>query len=393
MVIHETLSRIRCLQHSGRPPAEHPESRTFAARSRMQKEGRCQPAKAGAETESQAFRFPRLCRLASERVNVRLSLLHLAGEFGVGEPLANDLRYRRAEALRIGSVTLVKAKCLFIQIPEQVERFHADVGSVQATLQQRPKLLKSVRVDFAANLFYRVVNRFMLELTHTFVGLQRVRKDRRSHNNVFADLVLKGLLLGVVYNLGVDLAAALQDPHDGGLILAAGAGDLRGPLALVHIPCLAADVGFVRFDLAGQFAAGLTLQAQADAVHHMPRALLSDSQRAVDLPRGNAVLHTGLHPDRYKPLVQTERRVFHDGSDLRAELGLRMPRLALPHATRCNKANIRRSASRADNAIRPATRNQIADAIVGIREIDYGIPKCLWFAMYFAHTSTSTEKA
>jgi len=34
---------------------------------------------------------------------------------------------------------------LFVQIPEQVERLHADIGSLEAALQEAPEVFESVR--------------------------------------------------------------------------------------------------------------------------------------------------------------------------------------------------------------------------------------------------------
>jgi hypothetical protein len=39
------------------------------------------------------------------------------------------------------------AERLLIQIPEQMERFDADIRSVDGALQQRPEVLQAVRMD------------------------------------------------------------------------------------------------------------------------------------------------------------------------------------------------------------------------------------------------------
>ena len=44
---------------------------------------------------------------------------------------------------------VVVAETLLIQIPEQVEGLHGNVGSVQAALEQRPEILQAVGVDIA----------------------------------------------------------------------------------------------------------------------------------------------------------------------------------------------------------------------------------------------------
>jgi hypothetical protein len=47
---------------------------------------------------------------------------------------------------------MIEAKCLLIEVAEQVKRLHADVGSRKRPLQQNPKVLQPIRVDFAAHM-------------------------------------------------------------------------------------------------------------------------------------------------------------------------------------------------------------------------------------------------
>ena len=145
-----------------------------------------------------------------------------------------------------------------------MERLHADIGSIQAALNQGPEVFQPVRVDFAANVLYRVVNHFMLKLVQAFVRFQRVSKQRGPGENVVADFRLQSLFLRVPDNLGTHLATALQDPHDGGFVLAAGAGNDVVPFRLVPVPCLAADEGLIRFDLAGEFIGDSQAQREPD---------------------------------------------------------------------------------------------------------------------------------
>src|SRR5437016_4984279 len=117
-----------------------------------------------AETEgSQAFRFgPRRKRPA---------LIHphfgLARHFRPRQALSNDLTDSQVKAFAIGQrfpvavLTIVEAKSLFVQISEQVEWFHADVGSVQTALEQAPEVLHRVRMNVAANVLDGMVNHLM----------------------------------------------------------------------------------------------------------------------------------------------------------------------------------------------------------------------------------------
>jgi hypothetical protein len=118
----------------------------------------------------------------------------------------------------------------------------------------------------------------------------------------------------------------------------------------------------------------------------------AEASRGLNFPRANSVLHAGLHPNCGEPLVQTERRVFHDGSDLDTKLRLWVAVATLPEAAGSNIANVLRSASRANDAVLPfrTMRHEVANATVRIVEVYVCLLERLWFAVYFAHTSTLT---
>lgn len=52
---------------------------------------------------------------------------------------------------------VVVAESLFIQIPEQVEWFNADIGSLQTSLQETPIVFETVRVNLAVYVCFRVM--------------------------------------------------------------------------------------------------------------------------------------------------------------------------------------------------------------------------------------------
>ena len=57
---------------------------------------------------------------------------------------ANDLFHDAGESLRIGYLAVVTAKCLLIDVTEQVESFARNLGSADAALQECPKVAASV---------------------------------------------------------------------------------------------------------------------------------------------------------------------------------------------------------------------------------------------------------
>src|SRR5260221_5107981 len=81
----------------------------------------------------------------------------------VCEPLPGDLRESHNEPLAIvyrkfASTAIIETELHFIQIPEQVKRFHRNISSVHSALEQAPEILQPVCVNFAANVFNRMVN-------------------------------------------------------------------------------------------------------------------------------------------------------------------------------------------------------------------------------------------
>src|ERR1700683_3470495 len=103
--------------------------------------------------------------------------------------------------------------------------------------------------------------------------------------------------------------AALDHPEHNLFTLGAATLDLFGAFPFVHVPRFSANETLINFNFARKLYSIVVLQAKPDAVHHVPCAFLSNSERAVNLPRANTVLHAGLHPDSYQPLVKANSRV------------------------------------------------------------------------------------
>lgn len=161
MVTNEMFRRVPKI-HESRGSAHVCSARgNQTAGSRIQEIGKSESEQARTKKEKAesypAFRRPRAkrYRLAG---SFRLFIL-LRRQFSVGETLADDLRAEQAKTVAIvhwiflcGAI--VEAETLFIQVPEQVKRFNAHIGSVQSTLQQRPEIFNSVCVNLAAHVSF-----------------------------------------------------------------------------------------------------------------------------------------------------------------------------------------------------------------------------------------------
>jgi hypothetical protein len=88
----------------------------------------------------------------------------LAGQFREGETTTKDCFQHFAEASNVRSLPLIVPERLLVQIAEEMERLNADVGSLDASLKQRPKVLNPVSVNVSLNVALGMVHELMDEL-------------------------------------------------------------------------------------------------------------------------------------------------------------------------------------------------------------------------------------
>ena len=70
-----------------------------------------------------------------------------ARQFIPSQATALDAAANVREALRVRHLAMIVAEALFVQVAEQVKRFHADVRPMELTLHQTPEIFHRVRVD------------------------------------------------------------------------------------------------------------------------------------------------------------------------------------------------------------------------------------------------------
>jgi len=157
---NEALNRIRGIQPHSESGPYGISRRNEKARSRVQATVECQPQKAWAEAKGQPLRFPRPCLLG-----LRYFAFIRTDQLLVGETLPYDLGDQRGEPIRIVHFDpIVEAESLFVNIAEQVIRFHRNVGSVDTTLQQAPEVLHAVGVNLPVNVGFGMVNNLVLKV-------------------------------------------------------------------------------------------------------------------------------------------------------------------------------------------------------------------------------------
>lgn len=364
-------------------------TRTYCSRSQSSR------SEAKKKTESrQAFRLglgPRFKVLVAARFS------HLACEFGKSQPLAQDARAERVEAVAVVHILpVVVAESLFVNVAEQVEGFDANIGAAQSALEQAPEVLQPIGMDLAANVGLGVVDELVdvfgleSEVSGGFIG-----EDMGSRFDGCFDVADQSMAagVGVTENHGFDFAIAFQHALDANFATLAATVTAEHPRLAsgVHVPRLAADVGFVNFHFAGELAALVVLHRQPDALKHEPSGLLSDSKSAMDLVRTDSVFAVGNHPHGGKPLVQTNGGILENSPNLDRELSLRMPSLALPETAGGDEGHFVGTASRADrSAVFPASYRQILQAIVSVREVKNRFLEGGWFGSA-CHESSMRE--
>ena len=261
-----------------------------------------------------------------------------------------------------------------------MKRFDGYIGAIDATLQERPKVFDSVRMDLAVNIFFSMIDNVMHVLfVKPFIRRPAIREYMRSLADVSLDVILKRLLIGVSNNHRSDFAMTREQAHNGNLADSATALDSLLAFPLVHVPRFAADVRFVNLDVAGHFLEKRSsLHRETDSLQHEPCSLLRDANRTMDFIATDSILRARNQPDRRQPLIQTERRILENRSDFGRELPLLVGALTLPFLLLRQKGHVIASARRTDNAVRPAARSQVAQAIVRIREVKDRFCKRLW---------------
>lgn len=322
-----------------------------------------------------------------------------SGDFRVGETFAENMRENVIKSLAVVNrgffaSAIVETESLFIQIPEQVERFDANIGSLETALQQAPVVFEAVGVHVPTHVFVGVVNHFVSELTiEVIIGRQLIGEKNRISGYVLTNFLVHGVFASVLGHGGANFTAPFHESDNKGFVASTSSLNLALAGFLVHVPREAADKSFVHFDnfpVTTKFHEGTALHGKANPVEHEPCGFLSDADSASDFIGTDTVLAVRQHPHGSKPLVQRDRRIFKDSPDLGRELPFGVDALALPLSLIGEETGILTSAGRAYDAIRPSEADHIGQRVSGIREVGDCLLECLWLSHFHSpetHTS------
>lgn len=90
---------------------------------------------------------------------------------------------------RPASVSLViEAKCLLVKVTEHMKRLNTDVSAFDSTLQQRPEILKAIRMDHSVNILLGVIDNYRSQCSSpcNVTVRHRSRLARRSRGSILA---------------------------------------------------------------------------------------------------------------------------------------------------------------------------------------------------------------
>ncbi len=328
--------------------------------------------------------------MRSFSVRTRFYVLSFSGELLVCEPFADNARYGQPKAVAIGHAVVI-AESLFAKVTKKMKRFHAHVGSVNAALQEAPKVFESVGMDLPVNVSNRMVDDLMRVVAlQSVIGKQFISVGRGACFDALFDFGVKSLFAAIINHKGLSFSATLQESDDGSLAFSTSSSDTAPAFTDVHVPRFATNEGLINLNLSGHLSGQAVLQSKPDAVHHEPCGLLGDSKIAGDFIGANSVLAVDHHPDNGKPLVEADRGVLEDGSYFDRELAVMVNALALPLPLISEEAGVSATASRADHLAVPPSRNQVGKAVVGVSEVKNCFLQGLWFV---AHNVPQKQKS
>src|SRR5262249_12492684 len=153
-------------------------------------------------------------------------------------------------AVSVGSLPLIVPEGLLVEIAEQMERLDADIGSLNASLEQAPKILNTVGVHVPFNVALRVIDELMNVFTiQSGIRCQFVSEQLNSAGKVFPQMVLQILLFAILNMRNMDSASfAIQQADYKLLPRSARTMNLLSFLISVHVACETADKSFVSFN-------------------------------------------------------------------------------------------------------------------------------------------------
>jgi len=246
----------------------------------------------------------------------------------------------------------------FVEVGRKMLGAELMVGANDRPLKQAPDALNGVGVNLPMNpLVPSVVDRLVLRVLvpNALVAGPFVRVD---FPHLAVDVVLdeapKGLVASVRNNLHTDAAPALCGSDYDHLAFATATSDTAAPTS---------DERLINLnDVEQAKSRPLWFHRGADAMAEIPSGLIADLEHPLELVGRDSLLGLAHHVDRKEPLPERELGIVKDGPDADAELVATSVTIEL--TARHDPGNLRRLATWAANAIRPAKMLKVLMALI-----------------------------
>jgi len=100
----------------------------------------------------------------------------------IGQTLAANRANHDREPLRVVHIAVIEPARLFVDIAEQVEGFHADVGPMERPLQKTPEVLHPVGMDVPVGVLDSVIDdRVLIVCLQPFIRFQFIAEGELSY--------------------------------------------------------------------------------------------------------------------------------------------------------------------------------------------------------------------
>lgn len=280
-------------------------------------------------------------------------------------------------SLIVEVLPVVVPEGLLVKVAEEMKGFNAHIRSIDSALQQAPEVFETVGMNPTIDVLDSMVHNLVSVLPRqTLVGEKEVSVEGRTGLNMLLHFGLEGSFLPVRNNGCANLAAALEDAHNSDLIARSASSDAALALGDVHVASLATDERLISLNLTGELYGGIVVQGHADAVKHEPCGLLSDTKGTGHFAGANAVLAIAKNPVSAHPLIQPDRGILENGSDLKAELFLTSG--TKPDTAGFDEGMLLRSTTRAANyTVREPQIECVLESTVSVREVDDCLLECV----------------
>jgi hypothetical protein len=215
-------------------------------------------------------------------------------------------------------LAVVEAEGELIQVQRQIFAADVVIGADNTALQQGPKRLDAVGMDFTAYVNLVPVLDYLMGIKLAELAVGRVlvgRQEADVGRYRLMDEAVQSLTAGVQNHLGNDIAFAADGSDDSGLTgrFAPGFVGLLVPMAVLILP---ADIGFIHFDDPHKLLELRFGHPDPQPMAHIPRGLVvAASDLPLNLESADTLLTVEHLPEHLKPDEQGIFGVLEDCLD------------------------------------------------------------------------------